>query len=518
MKVVSIIVQAMLLCSCLAQEDVSRPPNIIILMADDMGYGDTNYNGHSHMVTPNLNKMRRNSLNFNRFYSQSPVCAPTRASVLTGRHPYRTTVRNVGNSHLPLAETTLAEAINTLKASDGSRVYTTGHFGKWHLGSLVKGGDVEGGFWDGHKSKQTENFSPPWLHGFDVCFSTESAVPTYNPYENQFTEIVRRKGIEITPELKAQIDAGTHEEHKLVRYFKYDQENGARVAPAEELVGDDSKLLMQNALDFMRKAKNDDQPFFTVIWFHTPHNPCYSSPESLAKYSDKYADFNELKPEFGGRYQQYTGCITDMDRQVGKLRRKLRDWGIENNTVVTFTSDNAASTANGGENTPFKGYKGEIFEGGIRVPSLIEWPTKIIPRQVEDMAVTNDYYKTVLDIIGLEDPQSFDSGLNDGVSLVPLFKNDGSKLADRVGGGLVFAHSKMKAFIGQDYKLLLENYNKNDEVAHFYDMKTNQSESIDKNLINEPDLQAEILRMREQIKLSLNEWSDSSDKNKATEE
>ena len=144
-------------------------PNIILIMADDLGYGDVACYGNPVVKTPHLDAMARDGIRFNRFYSGAPVCSPTRGSCLTGRHPYRYGIRWAGRHPLPKDEITLAEALK-------SKGYASGHFGKWHLGGLSRT-IIQSEFPDGPSP-----YSPPWENGFDESFSTESMVPTYNPY------------------------------------------------------------------------------------------------------------------------------------------------------------------------------------------------------------------------------------------------------------------------------------------------------------------------------------------------
>ncbi len=138
----------------------SGRPNVILIMSDDQGWGDVGYNGHPHLKTPNLDTMAANGIQFNRFYSAAPVCSPTRASVLTGRHPYRMGIYFANVGHLPQDELTLPEILH-------KQGYATGHFGKWHLGTMVNvvRDGVRGGKSWGHY-----HYSPPWQHGYDSCF------------------------------------------------------------------------------------------------------------------------------------------------------------------------------------------------------------------------------------------------------------------------------------------------------------------------------------------------------------
>ena len=142
-------------------------------MADDQGWGDVGYNGHPFLKTPNLDAMSKAGLRFDRFYSGAPVCSPTRGSAITGRHPYRYGIYTANTGHMRKQEMTLAEA---LKAQG----YTTGHFGKWHLGTLTN--DIPDGRRGG---KQRMHYSPPWENGFDESFAAEVQMPTWDPMKNQ---------------------------------------------------------------------------------------------------------------------------------------------------------------------------------------------------------------------------------------------------------------------------------------------------------------------------------------------
>jgi len=145
-------------------------PNIILVMADDLGWGDVAYNGNPTVLTPELDRMAEEGIRLDRFYAGAPVCTPTRASVLTGRNAYRSGVIWAGEYPLPSSEKTLAEALK----EDG---YDTGFFGKWHLGTMTK--TEKDGYLGG--PDHPEAYGPPWEHGFDTSFATEINVPTYNP-------------------------------------------------------------------------------------------------------------------------------------------------------------------------------------------------------------------------------------------------------------------------------------------------------------------------------------------------
>ena len=355
-------------------------PNVILCMCDDLGWGDVGYNGHPELKTPNLDDMSKSGIRFDRFYAAAPVCSPTRGSAITGRHPYRYGIPFANIGKMKDQEITLAEALKI-------QGYTTGHFGKWHIGTLTTAmTDANRG-----RAGNTADYSPPQDNGFDVCYSTESKVPTWNPMYREGTTTFY----------------GT-------RYWK---EDGSYVPiNSEELQGDDSRVIMDPALDFIQDAVSKDKPFFTVIWFHTPHLPIVAGPEYKAMYSHL--------PNGSGStdYRDYYGCITAMDDQMGRLREKLKDLGIADNTMLWFTSDNGPENNTPGSSGPFRARKRSLYEGGVRVPGLLEWPAKVKKgRVVKDFPCnTSDYFPTVMDALGFKmkgQPEPID-----GVSLIPLIE------------------------------------------------------------------------------------------------
>jgi len=355
-------------------------------MADDLGYGDVGYNGHPIIKTPNLDAMSREGLRFDRFYAPT-VCSPTRGSVLTGRHPFRYGIftANAGpaeNEDIPSKyilrheEITLAEALKTAG-------YSTAHFGKWHLGDFK-----------GPKK------SSPDEHGFDHWFSTVRKVQTLDPD------------------------------------FYY--EDGHRVPGP--LKGDDSEVIMDRALKFIRASAADHKPFLTLIWFHSPHEPTLASHDYRAMYS-KY-------PE---KEQQYYGTVTATDAQMGRLRTELRTLGIADNTLLWFCSDNGPWPNNPGSTAGLRGHKGQLWEGGIRMPAILEWPAVIKhPRTTAVPINSEDFYPTILDYLAITMPHQ---PKLDGISLRPLIDGDGSAMPQR-SHPMGFELGNMAAWMDDRYKLV----------------------------------------------------------------
>jgi len=360
-------------------------PNIILCMADDLGWGDTAYNGHPALKTPNLDDMAASGLRFDRFYAGAPVCSPTRGSCLTGRHPYRYGIFSANIGHLPDEEVNLAEVLK----DEG---YATGHFGKWHLGTLTKTlkDSNRGG------PKGIEHYQPPWDSGFDVCFSTEAKTPTWDPMT--------------VPERAAGgVRADQTPGDKADTYYW----SGPDKRATDNLKDDDSRVIMDRAIPFIQKAADDNQPFFAVIWFHTPHLPVVAGPDYLKMY-DGYSE----------RERHYYGCITAMDEQIGRLRSELKALGADDNTMLWFSSDNGPEWQRAGERAagsagPFRERKRSLYEGGIRVPGILEWPHGVKEaRAIASPCSSSDFFPTAFAVLGLS---AYDTPEpSDGVNLLPL--------------------------------------------------------------------------------------------------
>ncbi|MFD2158350.1 sulfatase [Rubritalea tangerina] len=400
---------------------LEKTPNVILIMCDDLGWGDTGYNGSTVIKTPALDQMAKEGLKMNRFYSASAVCSPTRASCLTGRNPFRTGVPTANSGFLRPEEVTLSEVLK----NEG---YATGHFGKWHLGTLTHTEkDANRG-----KPGNTKDYNPPKLHGYDTAFVTESKVPTYDPMVKpvKFDEGESLKlGWEYVKEGEETEPYGT---------FYWDIE-GQKVT--DHLNGDDSKVIMDRVLPFVDKAVREKKPFFSVIWFHAPHLPCVAGPKHQEMYKDQPIHM-----------RNYAGCITALDEQIGRLREHLKTKGVDENTMIWFCSDNGPESQDRPDNGsagPYRGRKRDLYEGGVRVPGLLIWPAKIKQGRETDMpCVTSDYLPTVLDAMGLEHPQP--KLELDGESLMPLIEGQSERRKKQLG----FLYANRVSFSNEKYKIV----------------------------------------------------------------
>lgn len=414
-------------------------PNIILMMADDLGWGDPHcFNPESPIKTPHLDAMAAAGLKFSRFYAAAPVCSPTRGSCITGRHPFRYGIYSANVGHMRPQELTLAEL---LKAHG----YTTGHFGKWHLGTLttsIKESNRGG-------KKQTQHFSPPQAHGFDICFSTEAKVPTWDPMLKPSQKAAQR-GWNFIKDPTTATPYNTH----------YWNQNGEIVT--DNLRGDDSRVIMDRVVPFIEQAANDQEPFFAVVWFHAPHLPVVAGPKHAAMYAE-YDSFEK----------NYYGCITAMDEQIGRLRKSLQKAGVADNTMLWFCSDNGpegSAKDSPGSAGNFRGRKRSLYEGGIRVPGILEWPARVSAGTTTEFpAVTSDYLPTIVDLLGAE---ATDDRPLDGISLLPVFAGEVTQRTAPIG----FRIAKQRALITQHYKLYSRNAG---TTWQLYDLLADPSESLD---------------------------------------
>jgi arylsulfatase A-like enzyme len=413
-------------------------PNIILCMADDMGWGDPGYNsrtvtmpdGSPHpdqgwISTPTLDAMAASGLRFNRFYSASAVCSPTRASCLTGRNPFRVGVPTANAGRLGFGETPLSEILS----AEG---YRCGHFGKWHLGSMTTLRS------DSNRGGNAGVYSAPWHHRYDVCFATESKVPTYHPYRKT------DNSLPLPTSFNDPNFYGTRYWRMPVTWNEASGEGDA--VPVGEVNdatnGDDSKLLVDQAIPFIQDSVAQGTPFFIVLWFHTPHKPTVD-PEGVTgtDSSDSLKD-----------------SIEDLDTALGRVRDELTALGVRGNTMFWVTSDNGPEN---GQDSPNESStvrsirsgrllerKRSLHEGGVRVPGILEWPDVITSGRFTDIpAVTSDYYPTILDYLELSVP---DQKPLDGISLRPVIEGTATTRTKPIG----FKFGGDKSWLSQRYKLI----------------------------------------------------------------
>ncbi len=354
----------------LGSQPEGRRPNVVLIMTDDQGYGDVGFHGNPQIRTPNLDRLARESVRVANF-CVSPVCSPTRASLLTGRYNYRTGVVDtyLGRSMMRSDETTIAEVL-------GPAGYRTGIFGKWHLGDNAPMRPIDQGF-------QRELV----IKGGGL--GQPSNPPGGEHYSNPILE-----------------DDGRA--HRFQGYC--------------------SDIYTSAAIDFVR-AK-DDRPFFAYLAFNCPHEPLEAPPAELARYAgvdlsaSAFPQLGHPVPEtFRSSNEDIArvyAMVTNIDTNVGRLLKALDERGIARDTIVIFLTDNgpARFRFNGG----LRGAKGTPYDGGIRVPFLIRWPGRLEPGRVVDrLAAHIDVFPTLLEACGVPLPAGLEV---DGKSLMPLLRGD----------------------------------------------------------------------------------------------
>jgi arylsulfatase A len=364
-------------------ETPEQPPNVIYLFADDLGYGELGCYGQKWIKTPHLDRMAAEGIRFTQHYSGSPVCAPARCTLMTGKHTGYAYIRNNGNppgrprddengifpgqNPIPESEVTIA---TMLKQKD----YATAAIGKWGLGYEGSTGD-------------------PNRHGFDLFYGFICQIHAHNHYPRF---LWRNGEKEVQPGNDRTLTGETYSQDRFT----------------------------EEALAFIRE--NRDRPFFLYVPFAVPHLSIQAPEESLAQYKGKipeeeYEHNRYLKhpyPRAG-----YAAMVSHMDRDIGRIMDLVKELGLDDDTLVMFSSDNGPTFSRlGGADSdffessgPLRGRKGSVYEGGIRVPMIARWPGRIEPGTVTDhISAFWDVMPTVAEITGTEPP----SDIN-GISFAP---------------------------------------------------------------------------------------------------
>ncbi|PQV48838.1 arylsulfatase A-like enzyme [Jejuia pallidilutea] len=410
-------------------------PNIVLIVADDMGWFDLACYGNDFIETPNLDAMANDGIRFTDGYAAAPLCSPSRASLVTGLHPISVNItehihgnRPAGphqklqtpaiSQHLDLEYTTIPEVLK-------AKQYRTAHIGKWHLG---------GG-----------NFSPQY-QGYDL-----NIAGAWNGLPNSFFYPFFPMGEK--PEIQNDANEGDYL----------------------------TDVLTNKAIDFITQQK--DTTFFLSLNYYSPHVPIEAKEKLVEKYRKKRGNDDEsIMPNI-----YYAAMIESIDQNVGRILNTLETLGLEKNTLVVFTSDNGGLSVKEvpafAKHTPptDNGYlrkgKGYLYEGGIREPFIMKWPLVIKPNQTNKTPViAQDLFNTFIDVTGSE------GKTKDGVSLVPIFK--GESLAER---GLLWhlphyspQHGKPSSAYREGKWKIIRFYE--DERYELYDLEEDVSES--KNLAN----------------------------------
>ena len=308
-----------------ANLSAAMPPNVVILLADDQGWGDMSLHGGKRVETPNLDRLFRESLELTTFMTW-PVCSPTRAGLLTARHPIRLDAGpNVGGE-LKLSETTIGEFFQSIG-------YRTGVFGKWHNGMEPHSPEFQAVFREAFKHLPGRKYKPgngAMAHGFD------RAAVYYGGGPDKFTRMAHGG--------------------QLVSWF-----DDFDYRPDEQ--GYLADLIVAKATNFIRNEVDTGRPFFCYVPFDQVHHPLQAKPELLARVPKHVTD---------GKHRIHSAQLLSLDDGVGAILKAIDDTGIRENTIVWYFSDNGGLPE--GSSLPFRGLKHRTFEGGVHVPAAIRWP------------------------------------------------------------------------------------------------------------------------------------------------
>jgi arylsulfatase A-like enzyme len=453
----------------------THPPNIIYILADDLGYGELGAYGQDKIETPHIDSLAANGMLFSQHYTSAPVCAPARYMLLTGRHAGHAHVRGnhewrargevwnhyamakdsslEGQLPLPAATTTLAQRLQSVG-------YTTGMVGKWGLGA-----------------PHTESI--PTELGFDFFYgyNCQRQAHTYYPphlYKNESREYLNNEVLPPGTKLPAEADP-----QDLASYAPFRQANYA------------PDLMFAELMQFVDRQAETDDPFFLYWATPIPHVALQAPPRWVDYYVDKFGDEEPYLGDqgyFPSRYPRatYAAMISYLDENVGKLVARLKAMGEYENTLIFFTSDNGPSYAGGADPdffasaAPFRGErgrgKGYVYEGGIRVPLIAHWPGRIEAGSISNhVSAHYDMDATLADLTGYTLPDT-----TDGVSFLPTLLREGEQTRHD------FLYWEFPEYGGQvairmgDWKVVRQNL-KNDEepTLEVYNLRADPLETTD---------------------------------------
>jgi arylsulfatase A len=438
-----------------ARKQATRTPNIIYIYADDLGYGELGSYGQTKIKTPNLDRLAKEGIRFTKHYTSTPVCAPARCMLLTGRHGGHSFIRGNyemggfpddkegGQMPLPDGAVTIAKVLK-------SAGYTTGAFGKWGLGMSNTTGD-------------------PNRQGFDYFYGYLDQKQAHNYYPTHLWDNGKWDKLN-NPVIDVHRKLAPGAPDSAFNYFKGKEYAIDKIADkAQKFISD-----------------HRSERFFLYLPMTIPHVSLQVPDDAVKQYIGQFDE----KPYYGTKsyastkypLSTYAAMITYLDKQVGKIMEQVKQLGLDENTIIMFSSDNGA-TFNGGTDAKFfnsvaglRGLKMDIYEGGIREPFIARWPGKIKPGTTTDfVCVQYDMFATFSEIAGITSPPQ-----SDGISLVPILTGKGKV---RPRDYLYFEFSEKSGEIAirfEKFKAVKSNVKKDKNAAwELYDMESDEKETTD---------------------------------------
>lgn len=438
--------------------DRDGPPNILYILADDLGYSELGCYGQKKIRTPNIDRLAQNGIRFTQHYSGSAVCAPTRCMLLTGKHAGHAYIRDndemgsrgdVWNDPSIEGQRPLPEGTETLGTLFQRAGYRTACIGKWGLGWHGSSGD-------------------PKKQGFDHFYGYICQRVAHNYYPTHMWNDGRKEKLD-NPYFKAH--QRFPKEKDSLAPDSYESYSGNDYAP---------DFMLQDTLEFIRE--NPEQPFFIYWCTPVPHLALQVPDDSLQEYVGKFDD----KPYDGSQAYlphlhpraAYAAMITRMDRDIGTIIEELRRLGLYENTLIMFSSDNGPTFCGGTDSeyfdsaSGFSGLKCSLKEGGIRVPMIASWPGRIEPdRTTDHLSAHWDVMATLADVLGIDAPHD-----TDGISFLPTLLNKGEQKKHEY---LYWEYKGQQAVRTGNWKGYRKNAKKSpDSYIEVFDLNNDPGETI----------------------------------------
>ncbi len=442
-------------------------PNVVFILADDLGYGEAGCYGQEKIKTPHIDRLAVEGMRFTQHYAGAPVCAPSRCVLMTGRHLSRAWIR--GNKPVrPEGQWPIpAEAVTVAEVMKGAG-YATGAMGKWGLGPVGSSGDPNSQGFD-------------LFHGYNCQREAHSYYPTHLWLNDQ----------------RHILDNHPFKAHQRVKEApaSYARYYGNEYAP---------DIMLRSARAFIRRNKNE--PFFLYLPFVEPHVAMQPPQEWVDRYPKEWDD----KPYLGHRSYLphprpragYAAMISDLDEHVGSVVGLLDELGLSERTLVIFTSDNGPTHDVGGADTvffdsagPLRGRKGSVYEGGLRVPAIARWPGKIQAGSTTDhISGFQDLLPTLAELTGSEVPEGVD-----GISYLPtLLGTPGQQQHDHLVWEF-FGYRGQQAVRAGKWKAVRRDLHKGNKTVELYDLDADMAEANDVSG-QHPDVVRRLTRVMETVR------------------
>lgn len=472
------------------QPKQAKQPNIIFIMADDLGYGDVGCYGQKYISTPNIDSLAAKGVRFTQAYAGSPVSAPSRASLMTGQHSGHTEVR--GNLEYWRGTDTITYGINKEYAVAGQHPYDPNRI---ILPEILKDNGYKTGMFGKWAGGYENSVSTPDKRGIDDFFGYICQFQAHLYYPNFLNRYFPEEGD--TAVVRVILDEN-------INYPMF----GDEYAKRKQYSGD---MIHQEALKWINK-QNPDQPFAAFLTYTLPHAELYQPQDSLLSYYESKfdKDFDWIGQE-GSRYNatkhvhaQFAAMINRLDTYVGEIIELLKEKGLYDNSIIVFTSDNGPHEEGGADPTFFgrdgklRGLKRECYEGGIRIPFIVNWPGIVKEGTESDRQIVfYDIMPTLCDLLDVNLEEKYDHSGSDGISFLPTLK--GEQQAERDFLYWEFHETDQIGVRKGDWKLITVEgfprlYNLKDDIGEKTDLATEYPEKVNEllEIIREQHTESEL--------------------------